>query len=187
MQESVICEAQFDPKVKRYWLVLWCLIAMASVFFIPFLPIIALLVLLLSQRILDAMSAQLMTRKLIVKRGIMFKVEKSVPLDKITDVGMIQGPLMRMFGVYRLTFETAGQSAPGALVSMIGIVDAADFREKILAQKERLAQESSVLTSVAASANPSQNSQMKEAGLNELNQSVRRIEKLLLQLVEKKH
>ena len=61
------------------------------------------------------MSARLLERKLVVKRGILFVVEKSIPLEKITDVALSQGPLMRLFGLYRLSFETAGQSAPGGI------------------------------------------------------------------------
>ena len=33
-------------------------------------------------KILAAMSAQLLTQKLVVKRGILFKEEKSIPLEK---------------------------------------------------------------------------------------------------------
>ena len=45
---------------------------------------------------------------------------------------------MRLFNLYRLSFETAGQSAQGALVSLIGINDADAFRETILSQKDKL-------------------------------------------------
>ncbi|MEL0614992.1 PH domain-containing protein, partial [Marinomonas arenicola] len=78
-------------------------------------------------KILAAMSAQLLTQKLVVKRGILFKEEKSIPLEKITDVGLSQGPLMRLFGLYRLSFETAGQSGHGALVSLLGVVNSLAF------------------------------------------------------------
>ena len=136
MQEIVLQSAKFDPKVKQYWLVFWIILSFVTVVFIPFLPITIILVLAFSQKILDAMSAELFERKLVVKRGIFVKVEKSIPLEKITDVGLTQGPLMRFFGLYRLNFETAGQSDAGALVSMLGIVDAKVFRESILAQKD---------------------------------------------------
>jgi putative membrane protein len=45
-----------------------------------------------------------------------------------------------MFNLYRLSFETAGQSAQGALVSLIGIEDAINFRETILSQKDKAVQ-----------------------------------------------
>ncbi|MEM0910074.1 MAG: PH domain-containing protein [Pseudomonadota bacterium] len=136
MQETVLQSARFEPKVKQYWLVFWILLSVATVVLIPLLPVVIILVLIFSQRILDAMSAELFERKLVVKRGILVKIEKSIPLEKITDVGLTQGPLMRFFDIYRLDFETAGQSGAGALVSMLGIVDAKVFRESILTQKD---------------------------------------------------
>ncbi|MDT0594660.1 PH domain-containing protein [Glaciecola petra] len=138
MQETPLKSAEFDPKVKQYWLVVWLLLSIVTLFLIPFIPITIIIILLVSQSILDAMSAELFDRKLVVKKGILFKVEKSIPLEKITDVGLTQGPVMRMFGLYRLDFETAGQSGAGALVSKLGIVDAIEFRESILAQKDSL-------------------------------------------------
>lgn len=138
MEQESLASAVFDKNVKFYWLVLFVLISFATIMFIPLIPLVIIVVLFVSQRILDAMSAELMARKLVVKRGIVFKVEKSIPLEKITDVGMTQGPLMRLFGIYRLDFETAGQSGPGALVSMLGIVNPSEFRDKILKQKDDL-------------------------------------------------
>lgn len=138
MEEKVLRSASFDPKVKQYWLVFWILLSTATIVLIPFLIFIIIGVLIFAQKILDAMSAELFERKLVVKRGILFKAEKSIPLEKITDVGLTQGPLMRAFSLYRLDFETAGQSGAGALVSMLGIVDAKQFREAILTQKDLL-------------------------------------------------
>ncbi|MBT1450194.1 PH domain-containing protein [Glaciecola sp. XM2] len=176
MQEKVLASATFDPKVKRYWLVFWLLLCMATVMAIPLIPIVVIVVLFVAQRMLDAMSAELLERKLVVKRGILFKVEKSIPLEKITDVGMIQGPLMRAFGLHHLNFETAGQSGPGALVSMLGIEHPAEFREKILAQKDKIS--GSFQSEAKASS----------AGDDEMTQllaSVKRIEALLEQSVNK--
>lgn len=138
MTETPLKSAKFDSKVKQYWLVSWLILSTVTLIFIPFIPIIVIIILMVSQSILDAMSAELFERKLVVKKGILFKVEKSIPLEKITDVGLTQGPVMRMFGLYRLDFETAGQSGAGALVSKIGIIDAIEFRETILAQKDNL-------------------------------------------------
>lgn len=47
---------------------------------------------------------------------------------------------MRLFGLHKLTVETAGQSGAGALISLVGIVDAPRFRARVLEQKERLTQ-----------------------------------------------
>lgn len=113
---------------------------------IPLLLLWLPLGLLVTRRYLASMECVLTDRALKVKKGILVRIEKTIPLEKITDVGMVQGPLMRYFGVHMLTFETAGQSAPGALVSMVGIVDPAAFREKVLSRSDaanRLAAETS--------------------------------------------
>ena len=68
------------------------------------------------------------------------KVESTIPLTKITDLQMHQGPIMRLFGLKAFRVETAGQSsgAGGHLVDMVGIIDPEDFRAAVLAQRERL-------------------------------------------------
>ena len=164
--ENIIAVADFDPKVKTYWLVLGLFIGLVTVVGIVLIPLVVIIILLMSQRILDAMSAELFERKLVVKRGVFVKVEKSIPLEKITDVSLTQGPLMRYFGLYKLDFETAGQSGEGALVSLLGVVDAINFRETILAQKDSLA---GVKPADAASVDP----------MIELLKSVRSIEAML--------
>lgn len=138
MSERIIISATFNPAVKTYWLISLLLVSTITVVGIPVLIISIPLFFLISSKILAAMSAIVTERKLVVKRGVFNKEEKSIPLEKITDVAMVQGPLMRVFNLYRLSFETAGQSAQGALVSLIGINDAETFRETILAQKDKL-------------------------------------------------
>ena len=172
MEQARLASASFDKRVKYYWIVQGVLISAVTLFGIVFIPFVILIGLFVAQRILDSMSAELFERKLVVKRGIFFKVEKSIPLEKITDVGLTQGPLMRAFGLYRLDFETAGQSGHGALVSMIGIIDAVDFRDTILKQKDDL-------LSVPKSQPSAAELGDKDNTLNELLLSVKRIEKIL--------
>lgn len=177
MSENVLLSASFNPAVKQYWLMSWLLVSVLTLIGIPLLILSIPIFLLVSGKMLSAMSATLTERKLVVKRGILFKVEKSIPLEKITDVAMSQGPLMRAFNLQRLSFETAGQSGPGALVSLIGIVDAAEFREAILTQKDNM------------TAKPISRKTTDDAGdngLEELTASVKRIEALLEKLVAAK-
>jgi putative membrane protein len=138
MKSTIIASASFNPKVKNYWTLTITLVCALTLVGVVFTPIVALIVWVVSDRALKAISANLMERKLVVKRGIFFVVEKSIPLEKITDVALSQGPIMRYFGLHQLSFETAGQSATGALVSLVGINDASQFREMILAQKDKL-------------------------------------------------
>lgn len=177
MSEKILLDASFDPKVKAYWLINLLLISGLTLFGIPLLIISVPLFLFISGRMLQAMSATLTERKLVVRRGVLFKVEKSIPLEKITDVSMSQGPLMRAMGLYRLSFETAGQSAQGALVSLIGIRDAATFRESILQQKDNMA---------SSTNNPSRQPDNQTSELAELTASVRRIESMLATFLKDK-
>jgi len=64
------------------------------------------------------------------------KTEKNVPLDRITDLGLVQGPIMRLFDIEALSVETAGQSSPGALVTLAGIRDGREFRDAVLRQRD---------------------------------------------------
>jgi len=170
MSERVIFEATFNPAVKTYWLLSLLLVSSITIVGIPFLIISIPLFFLISGKILAAMSAVLTERKLVVKRGVFNKEEKSIPLEKITDVAMVQGPLMRLFNLYRLSFETAGQSAQGALVSLIGINDADAFRETILSQKDKLLTNTSAFPKDKVDENDD---------LKLLIESVQRIEQLL--------
>ncbi|WP_334050523.1 PH domain-containing protein [Alteromonas gracilis] len=177
MSERVIFEATFNPAVKTYWLLSLLLVSSITIVGIPFLIISIPLFFLISGKILAAMSAVVTERKLVVKRGVFNKEEKSIPLEKITDVAMVQGPLMRLFNLYRLSFETAGQSAQGALVSLIGINDADAFRETILSQKDKLLTN----TSAFPKDKVDENDDMKL-----LIESVQRIEQLLEKALEGK-
>lgn len=189
MSEKILLEASFNPKVKTYFLVNAVLLSALFVFSIPLIPIIAIIVWIIADKQLKAMSARLLERKLVVKKGIWFVVEKSIPLEKITDVAMSQGPLMRMFDLYALSFETAGATADGALVRLVGIEDAANFRESILAQKDNLlnkqeSEQSSAQPSSSSSA-PVLNTANDET-IQNLTKSVQNIEKLLEELLAKK-
>ena len=77
-------------------------------------------------------------KNLYVVRGILIRQEKTVPLDKITDMAMFHGPIMRHFGLRGLSVETAGQSDFGSLIKLIGIEGTEDFRTAVLAQRERI-------------------------------------------------
>ncbi|MDN3489171.1 MULTISPECIES: PH domain-containing protein [unclassified Pseudoalteromonas] len=176
MSELALKTASFNPKVKSYWITLGVITCLVCLVGIPLIPIVALIIWIVAGRMLAAMSANLLERKLVVKRGVFFKEEKSIPLEKITDVGLSQGPLMRLFG---LSFETAGQSGHGALVSLLGVVDASEFREAILTQKDNLAE---TKPSKAKADEPQSQVELLRA----LTYSVKNIEQMLVTLLEEK-
>ena len=75
------------------------------------------------------------------RKGILVQVEKTIPLENIQDVTFIEGPLLRRFNLSVLRFETAGQSAnQGSEMKLVGVIDAAQLRQRILAQRDVLRQ-----------------------------------------------
>jgi putative membrane protein len=141
--DAYLSKAQFSPKVRTYWLLSGALVLTATVVGIPLLLLWFPIGYVVTQRYLNAMECLLTAKALKVKKGIFVRTEKTIPLEKITDMGMVQGPIMRYFDLHTLTVETAGQSGEGALVSLTGIADAKSFREAVLNQRDALAGPSS--------------------------------------------
>ncbi|MCL1056860.1 PH domain-containing protein [Shewanella gelidimarina] len=138
--EKSIKRAEFANNLGLYWLTPVTIVLTLSIIGIPLLLLWLPIGNIFTRRYIDNMSTELTDRKLIVRKGIFTRTENTVPLDKITDMALIQGPLMRVFKLHKLTIETAGQSGSGALLNLTGIIDAADFRSLVLAQKETLNQ-----------------------------------------------
>ncbi|WP_028446997.1 PH domain-containing protein [Chitinimonas koreensis] len=87
----------------------------------------------------DKLECELGPTALRFRKGILFQVEKTIPLENIQDVTFIEGPLLKRFHLSILKFETAGQSAGQAHdMKLIGVIDAADFRGEILQRREAL-------------------------------------------------
>jgi putative membrane protein len=176
--ETIIRQASFDPKVKTYWLLSGALIFVLSIIGIPLLLLWFPLGFYFTGRYLDRMECTLTNKALKVKKGVLVRVEKTIPLEKITDMALIQGPIMRAYGIERLTVETAGQSGAGALVSLTGIVLAQEFRETVLAQRDKVAEKSEP-TAGERQTPSAPTADGTVAVLEELRDSVRRIERLL--------
>jgi len=140
MEDKIIHQTEFESNLGLYWLLSGAVYFSLSIVGIPLLLLWFPIGLWGTRRYIRNMSAELTSNKLIVRRGILTRTENTVPLDKITDMALIQGPIMRLFGLHKLTVETAGQSGAGALISLVGIVDAPQFRTRVLEQKERLTQ-----------------------------------------------
>lgn len=138
MDDTLLAQARFHPNLAKYWLLSGTLLLCVSVIGIPLLILWYPIGLWGVRRYIANMSAELTSRKLIVRKGILTRTENTVPLDKITDMALIQGPIMRLFGIHKLTVETAGQSGNGALINLMGVVDVNEFRAQVLNQKAKL-------------------------------------------------
>ena len=174
MQEQTIHEAQFEDNLGLYWLLSGAACFTLSIVGIPLLLLWFPIGLWGSRRYISNMSARLTSKKLIVRRGMLTRTENTVPLDKITDIALIQGPIMRLMGLHKLTVETAGQSGAGALISLVGIVNAPDFRAQILQQKERLSE-----AHIASETSVPTEDNVLLTQLVEMTASLKRIEALL--------
>ena len=137
-QEVVLAEATFNRNVRSYWLLSGSLILAVTLVGIPLLPLWLLFGHYFTERYLQHMSCVLTDRSLKVSRGMFVRQEKTVPLDKITDLGLVEGPIMRHYDLQAISIETAGQSGAGALVRLVGIGDTRGFRDLVLKQRDRV-------------------------------------------------
>ncbi|MBT3449180.1 MAG: PH domain-containing protein [Bacteroidetes Order II. Incertae sedis bacterium] len=138
VQPAILKRAEFNPDVRKYWLMSGIWILFVTIAGIPLILVWYILGMWITGRYLDRLECVLTDRTLIVKKGMIVRSEKTIPLDKITDLGLVQGPLMRYFKVHSLTVETAGQSSQGALVKLYGITDVEQFRDAVLKQRDLL-------------------------------------------------
>ena len=66
--------------------------------------------------------------------GVFFLFRKSIPLERITDIALVQGPLLRFFGIWAMKVQTAG--SPQAEAILYGVCEAENVRELILSQRQ---------------------------------------------------
>src|SRR6185295_8222473 len=91
----------------------------------------------------DKLECHLGEKTLRFCKGILVSVEKTIPLENIQDVTFIEGPILRQFHLSTLKFETAGHSAGQANdMHLTGIIDAHEFRNRILEARDALKQKS---------------------------------------------
>lgn len=135
---QTLLAAQFDRRVIAYWRVLVSLFMVITIVGIPFIPFWLLYSLWFGPKYFDGLSARLTTQALELRKGVFTRNESTIPLNRITDLKLHQGPLMRRFGLHGLKVETAGQSGPNASSegNLIGVVDAEAFRNAILRQRQ---------------------------------------------------
>jgi len=134
---EILLKGEFNPKIKTYLLVYISLIITITLFGIVLLPFFWIFGRILINRYFDRLSAELTTRALRFEKGMIFHVERTIPLDKIQDLTFKEGPLLRYFGLSTLKVETAGGSGQGqADLTLIGINGAADFRSRVLEQRD---------------------------------------------------
>ena len=135
---ETIVEARFDPKFTRYtrWLVSgWMVVTVVG---IPLIPFWLLFSLWHCPEAYRRMSARLTARALEIRKGVFFRTEATIPLNRITDARLRDGPLMRLHDLRGVKVETAGQSGDGGSEGdLIGVIDAPSFRDAVLTQRQK--------------------------------------------------
>lgn len=177
--ETVLRQARFDPKLPSYWMASTILGLIFTVFGIVLIPFLLMFGWGFFKKRYDVLECTLTERTLHIKRGVIFKSEKNIPLDKIQDIGMTEGPLLRRLGLASLRIETAGQSAAqgAADAQLVGVIDAPGFRDAILDQRDRVAGGGAV--AAPAPAEGTEASTRTDGVLIEIRDSLQRIEGLL--------
>lgn len=148
-ETSIIKQANFNTNIKTYILLVVAFFLLISIIGIPIL-IIWLLGLgqYISKRYYENIACKLTHRHLEFKKGVLFKVEKTIPLENIQDLTFIQNPILNLLDLKILKIETAGHSNPrGSDMKLIGIIDAAAFKEAVLDQREKLQNQSRINSS----------------------------------------
>ena len=174
--ETVIVEAEFDEKLILYWMLGVQLMLLVVVVTIPLMPLWLIFGWAVHRKQYARLSTRLTEGSLEISRGYVFRMEKNVPLDRIQDLTMTEGPLLRLLGLARLHVETAGQNVGGGGgAHLVGVINAPAFRDAVLSQaaKVRESRGDGVNSRPATSASNRHDSESLAALL----ESVRRIEK----------
>ena len=137
---EVIAEARFDRNIIGWGRIVisgYLFISVVGILLIPFWWAVSFWY---GAEYLRRVSARLTTNALEIKIGVFFRKESTIPLNRITDLRLHDGPVMRHYGLRGLKVETAGMSGQdsGSEGNLIGVIDAEDFRNAVLAQRQRV-------------------------------------------------
>lgn len=134
---KTLCEAEFEQAVGCYLRWAGTAILAVTVAGIPFIPLWLLFSLWYVPAYERRLSARLTSHALEVRKGVVFRSEATIPLNRITDIRLYDGPLMRAHKLRGMRVETAGQSSEnsseGKLVGVAGVVE---FRNAVLRQRQ---------------------------------------------------
>lgn len=140
-RSPVLARAEFHSKLKLYLVLRGSAILVASIAGIALLPFWIAIGPWWARRYIEHLECVLTERALVVKKGMLFRSERTIPLDKIQDLALKEGPILRKLGLGSLKIETAGGNSgqSGAEADLIGIRDLHAFRDRVLTQRDRVA------------------------------------------------
>jgi putative membrane protein len=176
--KRILSKASFNPLLKTYLFlhVLGILlISFIGVIIIPFW--IMGVGFLICRKYFENIECILTERTLEYKKGYLLRTEKTVLLDKIQDLTLKEGPLLRALGLTALVIETAGQSQPQGSgdARLIGIIEPRQFRNEVLTQRDKLVEKLEARNQESGQAPVESHLGV----LEEIRNTLQRIEKLL--------
>lgn len=134
---KLLKKAEFNPRLKTYLNLYGLFVLFISLITIPLIPFWLVIAPYFINKYFDRLECELTTRSLRFKKGLIVQIEKTIPLDKIQDLTFKEGPLLKKLGLSVLRIETAGNSGAGtADLSLLGIVDAHEFRQMVFDQRD---------------------------------------------------
>ncbi|MFC2089316.1 PH domain-containing protein [Bacteroidota bacterium] len=158
---KIIQEADFNERIRKYifWIVAFYMFV--TVAGIPLILIwIAGVGQHISKKYYENLQCRLTETHLEFKKGIMFRVEKTIPLENIQDLTFLDNPFLRWFDLRILKIETAGSSNPqGSDMKLIGIINTPAFKEIVLDQRTIMRNKS--LTETSQGGSTAANSQIE--------------------------
>ena len=133
-------DAEFDRGMIAYYRVLISIYLAITVVGIPLIPFWLIFSLWYAPEYYRRLSARLTSQAIEIRKGVFNRRESTIPLNRVTDLRLHDGPIMRHFKVRGLRVETAGQSGQHASSEgdLVGVVDADEFRNAILVQRQRV-------------------------------------------------
>ncbi len=72
-----------------------------------------------------------------VDSGVYFLRRRAIPLDRVTDVVLSQGPLMRQFGIWTITVHATGPIGQAIMpVMLYGVLNPEEVRDELMALRD---------------------------------------------------
>ena len=134
--DEIVAAAEFSSGFIGYsWLMTNVVLAITivglfvNIFWIPFGWII-------HKKQLDGASLTLTKSGIKIRKGWIFKAQQNIPLDKLTDISIHEGPILNMCKIVKIAIETAG-ATPFHLIGLNKSV-ASQFRDVVMMQRDAL-------------------------------------------------
>ena len=115
------------------WVIVYSLIALPGLTLFVFLRWYA-------GRMAASLEYELAEDVLHIDEGVFTYKRKAIPLDRVTDIRLVQGILMRWLGIWRIDVQTASVGQTGAEGILWAVEAPKEVRSKLLEARQRAVQ-----------------------------------------------